>query len=199
MNLNKLKFSIFDFFIENKTHIIVFCSLFFVGTLTGIITLSQLTGIYEIDKISDIVLRQSITGNVGFFSYLFKRFFDIIICMTFCFLLSLNFYSNLVNYVVIFYKGYTLGATITLSILLLGLGGAINIIIFYIPFQLVTGFILICFFSCSSNFAFNKHRYGKCYKIDYNYLWLFCLVMFIICLCEAIFLPPLLKSIVYVA
>lgn len=199
MNLKGFKFNFIDFFWEQRKHLIILCCIFFVGFLTGIITFAQLSKIFEVEQLSDIILRDSITGHVGFFSYLFRRFFECVIVMCFCFLISLNFYSCFINYVVVFYKAYVVGCTLSMCVALLGLGGFINIIIFYFPFQLIINFVLICYLCICFRLSYNKHCYGKCYRIDFNFLWIFLILIFAVCFIEALFLPTLLKSIIFVA
>ncbi len=161
--------------------------------------LSRLKNIFEIEQVADIVLRDSITGNVKFFSYFFKRLLDFLIAGLFCFLIALNFYTSFINYIVIFYKGYILGLTVAMCVALFGVGGAVTIIIFYVPFQLALNFVLICFASILMENALNKHRYKNCYKIDYSFLVIYLILILVLCLLEAIFLPPMLKSIIYVS
>lgn len=197
MNFNCLKFKISDFFFENRKQIIIISSLFFVGILTGIITMCQLKSNFGIDKIADAVLKDSLCGRVGFWAYFFRRVLEYVVAGAFCLLLSLNFYSSFLIYIFMFYRGYILGATIVLCAELLGLGGSINVVIFYIPLQLALNFVLICFASKSMNIAFNRHRYGKCYTVDYSFVYVYLILVVALSLLEAIFLPPLLKNVIY--
>ncbi len=199
MNFCRIKNDICDFFACNKYYIIIFCVVFIVGFVFGIVNITELKTNFEISEISDIVLKESITGGVTFWAYFLRRFFNYLLALAFCLLLCLNFYSSIVQFLYILYRGYVLGSTIALCVSLLGVGGAICLIIIYIPIELALSFVLICFASNEFSSACMRHRTKSKICFNWQLILIFVVLLLVLSLCEAILLPPLIKSVIFVS
>lgn len=199
MNFCRIKNDICDFFACNKYYIIIFSVVFIVGFVFGVINITQLKNNFEITELTDIVLKKSITGGVTFWAYFVRRFFNCLLVLSFCLLLSCNFYSSIGLFIFVLYRGYVLGSTVALCTSLLGVGGSIFLIIFYVPLELMLTFVLICFASNGFCEACSRHRCRG--KLNFNWWFIILCValIFVLSLCEALLLPPIIKSVVFVS
>lgn len=190
-----LKGQILCIFAKNKKLIIFFCIVFLLGLAVGIAGVSALKKNFEIDDIKDILLVGSLRGKTGVFAYFLKRFFGYVFVMAIVLLLCLNFYLGLLSFLIVFYISYKIGFTIAIYCTFFGIGGIINVVLIYLPFQLLANFLLIVFVSISLGkakfFAKCKCKRALC---EYYYVFAFLALLAVVCLLEGIFVPIVLKS-----
>ncbi|HEY8389572.1 MAG TPA: hypothetical protein VIL26_01265 [Clostridia bacterium] len=134
------------------------------GIILGIISANNISGALTTEKIKLIFFR-SIYIDVNFFAAFFINtlimlllFLIIIAVTTSVFLLPLGF-------ILIIYRGYLAGFAAIAIIRIFGGGGIVNLIIIFIPFQLVLLFFLTgCMAVCMRRLINNIHCGSFCFR-----------------------------------
>lgn len=180
------KFAVKSFFLANKFLIISLCVAIFLGLLTGILVAVK-SGICA-DNLHHFNLKVcEHTGELQFAS-VWERFRSVLINVMLITVASLHVLLIPIGYVVVAYRAYLLGFNITVLICLFGISGAITSILVILPCQLAILAVLSVYFSVMISIIDSRKRYGRCSQSILKVLILFLVILFVICLVEAILL-----------
>ena len=100
------------------------------------------------------------------------------------------------------YKGFNLGVTCAFLVILFSLGGVLNVVFVIIPCNLILLFILIGWSSVCLNYNFECRNFGGSILSKEFYcsikliLYVFLIVLVLVCLLEILLLPWLSTAII---
>ena len=155
-----IKFHISAHFCKYKWLYIVtsiFCMIFLIVGLCVIFNKSSLS----IDDISDKTLLAFLQKESGVFGMIFSRIISTIMLALCIWLINFRPILCFLSLIIIIYRGFVLGTTCALLIKLFQFGGILNVIIIYLPINLIVLFLLIsCCCVCTFH-NFEYKRYGK--------------------------------------
>lgn len=180
------KFALKSFFADNKFMIISLIVVAFLGLLTGILVAIK-SGL-TISNLGDFNIKISEHTGVVEFAGVWERFKSVFINVLLISVASLYVLLIPVGYVVVAYRAYLLGFNITLLICLLGVSGAITSILVILPCQLLILATLICYFVVLVSVMDSRKRYGRSEFNFFKVVLLFLLVLFVLCVIEALLL-----------
>ena len=194
--LRDLKEACFEHFSCRKKYILWLVFIFVVGLITGIITISQLTKSFSVSEVTDLLLLKSFKGQASVFGFLFKRVIDFLLVGTIVFVAGLWFYTSFAIIPVVFFRGYQVGVNVTIFCVLYGIGGVLNVILIYLPIQLLLHFIFINYCSVCGHNAWQRHKRGKGARFEFTSLVVFGVLLFVCCFIESLAMPMLLRKII---
>ena len=180
------RFAVKSFFLANKFLMISLCVTIFLGLLTGILVAIK-SGICT-DNLQHFDLKVcEHTGELQFAS-VWERFRSVLINVMLITVASLHVFLIPIGYVVVAYRAYLLGFNIAVLICLFGISGAITSILVILPCQLAILAVLSVYFSVMISIMDSRKRYGRCNQNIFKVIILFLVVLFVICIVEAILL-----------
>lgn len=179
-----LKIDIGGFFKEHFCNTVKFYIIFAVfiigGIVLGIISANNIS-ILSNDNIK-LLFFNKIYINISFFTAFFGNTF--IMLTLFCVIIAVNINIFLlpINFVFLLYRGYLAGFTLVAIIKIYGGGGIVNLIIIFIPIQLVMLFFLAaCSAACMRRLMNNLHNGPFCFRgTEYHLLLRELITLFII-------------------
>ncbi|NLC16865.1 MAG: hypothetical protein GX756_03195 [Clostridiales bacterium] len=154
---------------------LLFAALAILGLVLGIISANNISGFLTEDKIK-LIFFKNIYINVNFFIAFFGNTFIMLILFGVIILVNISVFLLPLGFVLIIYRGYLAGFSAVALIKIYGGGGIVNLIIIFLPFQLMLMFFLIgamavCMRRLINNFHFGAFcLFGVEYKIMFKEL-----------------------------
>lgn len=194
-----IRFACSNFLLENKGKIIIFAFLLILSILTGVLTAIKLskTGGICLDDFSMILF---IDGEAHTINVMLSRFLSCILISGLLLLFSLNYYVSALGFCLLVYRGYLLGLNCAILIIFCGFGGILNSILVIFPCHLIIMVLLGFMFCMMLSYFRRKKRYGVC-KSDLGpikILLIYLILIFVVCVIEAILLLLLQSKVVLV-
>ena len=158
--LDTFKYNVYTHFCRYKFLYILTSILCLVFFIIGICVIFNKTSL-NIDDIADKTLLAFLTHDSGVFGMIFSRIFTFVLLALCIWLTNFRPLLCILSFIIIIYRSFIIGTTCALLIKLFQFGGIINVVIIYLPFNLISLFLLIscCNVCVYHNFQFK--RYGK--------------------------------------
>ena len=174
------------------------CAL--IGIVVGLITGFRYSADMKLEHLSDALLLKFIERDISIVSLFFTRFFIALGLFVLIWLSNLKPWLCFITPIIIIYRAFLIGLNCAVLIVLFKLGGIINVLVVYIPTQIIMlGCLIIWGSVCMRQNIYSKHTNCPCVSMRFlaNTLTvlIFCLSgLLIACLLEAILLPVLTAS-----
>lgn len=201
-NLSTARIELAEHFSRLKWWYILLAVFCIFGIIIGLITGFTIAPDATVSKIPDSILLKYIEGNVSIFGAFFSRFFSILAMLGIIFLSNCKPFLCIVNCIFLVYRGFVVGATASLLIILFNVGGILNVIFIVIPCHLTILLMLVSWSVICMSYNFATKDYGGCIiSRDFfcNYrgtLIINCSVCLVAILLEALLLPWLTSAII---
>ena len=192
----------FNLFKEARIHLIVLAFFIVVGIIVGVVIQTKTGASLEIYSANSVSLSDIISGSVKksklFFSALLSLSFSLIVLFVF----SLTKVTGILKVVYIFYQSVLLGSSLTSLVLLKGVSGIINLLIFILPVNILN-FLSLVIFSCVLYLARKqaKARHSSFFNmlLSYKeYLIITVVLALFSCFLYGVIYPLLIKSVVVI-
>lgn len=149
-----------QFILSNKILFLVSLLFIFIGIVIGIIVEVTTTDTLTIFADSTASLAEIITGDYSASSLFFSCFKKIMLAVIILFVFSLTKFTSFLNYVYLAYQGMLVSMTATNLIYLNGITGALNVILFTLPVNLIN-LLLIAY---ASSLFIKRRELQKTYR-----------------------------------
>ncbi len=192
-----------QFVITNKILFLISFLFIIIGIAIGVIVEIKTTDTLTIFASSTASLTDIITGDYSAGTLFLNCFKKVFLAVIILFVFSLTKFTSFLNYIYLAYQGMLVSATATNLIYLNGLTGALNVVLFTIPVNLIN-LIIIAY---ASSLFIKRREYQKTYNKAFlgsfsAYLGQFVGLIIGIVLASAIYgviYPILLRSIVVIS
>ena len=161
-NIYGIKYSIQDFFSNNKAKILICCLFCLVGLLTGIFTAVKLQSLDNEDILESFNVVYKIEDFENFSLNFFSRLLSYTLVLILLFVFSLNQFLQMFGCFLIAYRSFLIALNCVSFILLFSFSGIIKSILIIFPCQLLMIFTLIIFFCYICNII----KENKCYRYN---------------------------------
>lgn len=153
-----------DHFCRHLKYYLIICVFVIGGIILGIISANNISVMLTTEKIKLIFFRQ-IYIDVNFFAAFFLNTFIMLVLFLIIIAVSTSIFLLPIGFVLIIYRGYLAGFAAVAIIRIFGAGGIINLIIIFIPFQLMLLFFLTgCMAVCMRRLINNIHCGSFCFR-----------------------------------
>lgn len=201
-NFSTAKIEIAEHFSELKWWYICIAVFSVLGIIIGVVTGFAIAPDATTSQIPDSIFLNYIEGNVSIFGVFFSRIFGILAVFGLVFLANCKPFLCVFNIIILIYRGFIVGATTSLLIVLFNVGGIINVIFIVIPCHLVLLLMMISWSAICMSYNFNTKTYGGC-VISRDFfcnhkgaIFCICAISFVAILIEALLLPWLTAAII---
>ena len=173
-----------------------------IGFIIGLITGFTIAPDATIDNIPDSILTSFICRDISVFGVFFARIFSMLAIIGIVFLANIRPFLCFLNVIFLVYRGFIVGATFALLIVLFNVSGILNVIFIIIPCHFT---ILLCLISVSAvmmSYNINSRIYGggvctKAFFCEYKrYFMITGTILFAAILYESILLPWLTTAMI---
>lgn len=201
-NISTAKIEFAEHFSQYKWWYVLLAVFSVLGLIIGLITGFSIAPDATISKIPDSIFLNFIEGNSSIFGVFFARLFSIIAMFGLIFIFNFKPFLCFLNFIFLIYRGFVLGATISLLIILFNIGGVLNVIFIVIPCHLVMLIALISWSSVCMSFCFSTKMFGGCiiskefFCNNKSVIFVLAIICFIAVFIEALLLPWLTSTIV---
>lgn len=148
------------FILSNKGLFLISLLFIFIGIVVGVIIAIRSSDSLTIFASSTVSLTDLITGDYSAGSLFFSCFTKLLLAVVILFIFSLTKLTSLLNYVYLAYQGMLVSITATNLIYLNGVAGALNIILFTVPVNLINLLII----AYASSLFIKRREYAKEYN-----------------------------------
>jgi len=153
-----------DHFSRHIKFYLLICVFVIGGVILGIISANNISGMLTTDKIKLVFFRQ-IYIDVSFFAAFFLNTLIMLVLFLIIIVVNMSVFLLPLGFVLIIYRGYLAGFAAVAIIRIFGGGGIINLVIIFIPFQLMLLFFLIgCMAVCMRRLINNIHCGSFCFR-----------------------------------
>jgi len=189
-----MKRKIINCFSKNKVYLIFLLSAFFIGFFIGIIVLIKYRSVIIIDNLTDSCLCEYLKEKISLLTFIFKRFFTIVLILLVILFISFNKYSCYLNALIFIYFGYILAFNTGVIIICFGFFGIIYSIISILFLGLVYSLILLMAMMICRDICVCEFNYFI--KLKENCLFFIALIVLLLfaCILEIILLPFLTST-----
>ena len=198
----KFKNKLTLFFLENKIVFTICFLMILIGVILGICIAINYSGDVKLENLSNKKLLDFIKGDSGIWGIFFSNLMGFIFCVLFIIFTNYKPFLSVFTIFTLLIKGYLIAFDLTVLIILYGMLGIINVIIFIAPFEIVLLLIFIIISTMAIKQNFNLKKYGcgsyfcsnKVYLKNYYFTFIFlgCVLILIKCL----FLPIIRVTII---
>ncbi len=173
-----------------------------IGFIIGLITGFTIAPDASIDNIPDSVFASFLARDISVFGVFFARVFSVLAILLIILLANIRPFLCFLNVLFLVYRGFIVGATFALLIVLFNVGGILNVIFIIIPSHFT---ILLCLISCSAvamSYNLNSRIYGGgvCTKAFFcenkRYFMAIGTILFVAILYESLLIPWLTTAII---
>ena len=134
------KYSIYDikyYFSKNKKIYLFFLFFLFLGVIAGIIISVSSDSYLTLLTSKDKVLFDYVNGKADFGKQSMKIMFSFLVFQIIVFLLSLNFYSGLISFLLVSYQGSLFYLSLSAVILKYGFSGVLTTLFLILPVNII--------------------------------------------------------------
>ena len=195
INFPNLKFALHDHFSQHKKSYLI-CIIFIVfGLITGILTAIKFSHALTVEHITDTALVSFLKHETGWFAMLLSRVFSFLCVLALIFALGFNKWTAIISFFVLVYKAYLVGLNSLILIILFSISGAINVLIVYLPCNLLVLFALlsitaIIFKNCWYLARFRQNILcNNFWAVNGSIIVFNCIIALVAFILEIIFLP----------
>ncbi len=201
-NFQTAKYDIAEHFACYKWWYVLVAVFSALGLIVGLITGFKIAPDATISNIPDSIFLSYIQGNVSAIGVFFSRLFSILAIVLLILISNIKPYLCFINLLFMVYRGFVIGATFALLIVLFNVGGIINVIFIVIPCHMTVLFCLTSFSAVCLHYNFENRYFGGCvfspkfFCEKKAYLCCIGIITFIAILLEALLLPLLASAII---
>ena len=173
-----------------------------MGVIIGLITGFTIAPDATIDNIPDSIFISFINKNISVFGVFFARLFSLIAILLIIMIANIRPFMCFLNVLFLVYRGFVVGATSALLIVLFNVGGILNVIFIIIPSHFVILACLISFSAVCMCYNMNSRIYGgsifsKSFLCENKrYFYILGTILFIAILYESLLIPWLATAII---
>lgn len=201
-NFSTAKIEIAEHFCDLKWWYICLAVFSILGIVIGMITGFTIAPDATVSKIPDSIFLNYIEGNVSIFGVFFSRVFSVLAMLGLIFLANCKPFLCVLNGIFLIYRGFVVGATTSLLIVLFNVGGILNVVFIVIPCHLILLLMLVSWSAVCMSYNFGTKVYGGCViSRDFfcnhkSAICCICSICFGAILIEALLLPWLTSAII---
>ena len=201
-NMMTARYELAEHFACYKWWYLLFAVFSVLGLIIGLITGFKIAPDATVSNIPDSIFLSYIQGNVSAIGVFFSRLFSLAAITLLILISNLKPYLCFINVLYMIYRGFVIGATLALLIVLFNVGGVLNVVFIIIPCHCTTLFCLISFSAICAHYNFENRYFGGCVfspKFFCEKKIVLCvlgIIIFIALLLEAILLPWLASAII---
>lgn len=196
------KKNVFNLIKETKKYLLFLSFVVLAGIVVGVVVQTKTGASLEIYSANSVALADIISGTVKKSKLFFSAFLSLSFSVIILFVFSLTSVTSLLKPVYIFYQSILLGSSLTSLVLLKGVSGIINLLIFVLPVNILN-FLSFIIFSAVLNLA---RKYAKNRHISFlnslfffkEYLLLVVVLVLFSCFLYGVIYPILVKSVVVI-
>ena len=149
-----------EFVITNKILFLISFLFIFIGLVIGVVIEIKTTDTLTIFASSTASLTDIITGDYSAGTLFFSCFKKVFLATVILFVFSLTKITSFLNYIYLAYQGMLVSATATNLIYLNGLTGALNVVLFTVPVNLINLLII----AYASSLFIKRRDYQRSYN-----------------------------------
>lgn len=191
------------FIVSNKLLFLVSLLFIFIGMVIGVVIEVGTSDTLTIFASSTVSLSDIITGDYSAWTLFFSCFKKLLLAVVILFVLSLTKWTSLLNYIYLAYQGMLVSMTATNLVYINGIAGALNVVLFTMPVNLINLLII----AYASSLFIKRREYQKTYNKPFKgsfsvYIRQFiglAVVMVLASLVYGVIYPVLLRSIVVIS
>ena len=127
--LSQIKYSLLQFWANNKIKILFLAFVIVLSLLTGILTAVKVSDLEKALKLVEFSFEALVDGDVYTFSFFIKRFLSIMLVTGLLFVFSLNKWTSSFGFILIGYRSFLITLNCTLIIRYMVIGGVVNSIL----------------------------------------------------------------------
>lgn len=201
-NLSNAKIEIAEHFVHHKWWYILLVIFAVIGLIIGLVTGFTIAPDATVSKIPDSIFLNFLEGNVSIFGVFFSRIFSVMAMFGLIVITNFRPCICFLNLILLIYRGFIVGATLSLLIVLFNVGGILNVVFIVLPCHFTILFGLIAWSAVCMCYNIGSKNYGGCiFSRDFicNHKQSLCvisIICFIAILLESLLLPWLTSAII---
>jgi len=200
---DNLRFVLSQHFCKYKWLYVIFFAIALLGLIFGLVTGFNHAQDVNVYDIPDNLLQKFLKQNISIFGLVICNILLFYALAVFIFLINFKKFMAFLPLLIIFYKGFILGATAAILICLFDIGGFVNVFIVYLPCGLINFFAIITWSVVCVFHNWQCGKFGGCI-INGNFLCsqrglflcLSCLIL-LSAILECILLPIFVSAIIW--
>ncbi|MBQ7977305.1 MAG: hypothetical protein IJ301_01725 [Clostridia bacterium] len=201
-NISSAKIELVEHISRFKFWYILLGGLALLGVVIGIITGFSIAPDASVSKIPDSIFQNYLQDNTSIFGVFFARIFSIIAMLGIILVTNFRPFLCFLNMIFLIYRGFVVGATLSLLIVLFNVGGILNVVFIVIPCHFTILIGLVIWSVVCMGYNVGSHDYGGCvFSRDFvcthkQSLCVSLLICFVAVVLEMLLLPWLTSAII---
>ncbi len=155
-----LKYSLIEFFSNNKAKIVVCCLFCLVGILTGIFTAVKLQSAGDNDILDSFNVIYKLEDFENFSANFFARLLSYLLVSLLLLVFSLNSFLSIFGWCLLAYRSFLISLNCVSFIFIFSFNGILKSVLIIFPCQLLMIIALMLFFCYMSNIFCKNKKYG---------------------------------------